>query len=122
MAGFLINTQPNTQDIVFQNTAITTGNGQALTVGGLKTLTVEIFGTATSGTINFQGMQASGTVTTIIGTLISNISMTQATSTSSISTTPSIWQFDITGLKTVQMNISAVSGGNITVQGTAVAA
>jgi hypothetical protein len=112
---------PYSQDVVFQNNVSVTGVGNTLTVNGMKTLLVEVFGTATSGTVNFMGASISGNYTSIIGTNVSNANLPFAASTSTVSATPQLWQFDLTGLKTVQMQIGAVAGGNIMVQGTVVA-
>ncbi|HOM03511.1 MAG TPA: hypothetical protein PLH43_11915, partial [Acetivibrio sp.] len=39
----------------FHNAATSTGNGTEFTVGNMKTLTIEIYGTSTSRTIEFYG-------------------------------------------------------------------
>jgi hypothetical protein len=100
----------------FQNAATTTGNGTAFVVGSYKTITVEIYGTSASRTVTFYGKSKSGTLRAIQGVRISDFTL--ATSTT---TTGEIWQFDITGLDYVVMDLTAVAGGNVSVKGTAVA-
>jgi hypothetical protein len=99
----------------FHNAATTTGNGTAFEVGAYKTLTVEIFGTSTGRTVTFYAKGPSGTLRALMGVKISDLS-------TSVNTTGTgeIWQFDITGLNQIVMDLTAVTGGNITVKGRAV--
>ncbi len=101
--------------VVFQNAVTAAGNGNTLTVNGMKTLTVEIFGTATSAQVNFMAASVSGTYTPITGTNLDGF--TQAVDVTSVSATPQLWQFDVTALASVQMQVASISGGSITVQG-----
>lgn len=105
-----------TADIVFQNAATTIVAGTIFMVGGYKTLTVEIYGTSTSRTVAFMGRGISGANRSIMGVKLSDFS-------TAISTTGTgeLWQFDITGLHSVFMDLQAVIGGNVTVQGRVVA-
>lgn len=104
------------QDVTLQNAATATGNGTALDVKGLKTLTVEVSGTSTSRTVIFEGASVSGTYYPITGVKLSDY--TSATQTTG---TGEVWQFDITGLVNVRARVSAVAGGNVSVKGKAVA-
>ena len=104
------------EEVTFQTAATVAAQGTALTVGGLKTLTVEIAGTSTSRTIAFQCAGPSGAYRTLTGVRLSDFAIASTTTT-----TDEIWQFDITGLVTVIMNLTAVAGGNVTVRGRAVA-
>ena len=103
-------------DLVFHDEATTTGNGTTYFVGASKTLTVEIYGTSTSRTISFYAISESGTIRPMMGVRMSDF----ATATST-TTTGEIWQFDITGLDSVMMDLTAVAGGNVSVKGRAVA-
>lgn len=102
------------QDVTFLDAVTSPGQG-TFTVGGYKTLTVEIYGTSTSRTVNFKATLASGAQIPITGVNLS--SMSTGTSTSG---TGEIWQFDVTGLNTVIMDLSAVSGGTVSIKGKAV--
>jgi hypothetical protein len=110
-----IQTRPVVKDIIFQDTATTTGNGTAFEVGAYKTLTIEIYGTSSSRTVTFYGKSESGTLRAITGIKLSDF--TTATSTTG---TGELWQFDITGLKYVVIDLTAVAGGNVSVKGRAV--
>jgi len=102
-------------DHTFHDAATSTGNGTALTVGSLKTLTIEIYGTSASRTITFYGKGTSGTLRALMGVNLSSL-------TTGINTTGTgeIWQFEVTGLEYVVMDLTAVAGGNVTVKGRAV--
>lgn len=100
----------------FHDEATVAADGTAFTVGGHTTLTVEITGTSTSRTVDFKGAGPDGTYRSISGVNLDGLA--SATSTTG---TGELWQFDITGLETVIMDLSAVSDGNVTVKGRAVA-
>lgn len=102
--------------ITFHDAAVAPADGAPLAVGGLKTLTVEIWGTSTSRTVEFKAAGPEGTYRLISGVRLSDLTI--ATSTTG---TAEFWQFDITGLAAVIMDLSAVAGGNVTVKGRAVA-
>jgi len=109
-------TSSNTTDVVFHDAATVPANGTVFTVGGYKTLTVEIYGTSTSRTIEFKARGPAGVDRALMGVRLSDLA-------TAISTTGTgeIWQFDITGLTSVFMNLSAVAGGNVSVKGKVVA-
>lgn len=113
---FIALTGSNVKDIIFHDAATVAGSGTIFDVGGYKTLTVEIYGTSTSRTVEFVARGPSGTDVALSGVNVS----TNAVATSTTGT-GEIWQFDITGLISVFMNLSAVAGGNVSVKGRAVA-
>lgn len=104
-----------TSSVILQPASSAVGVGNAFTVGSFKTLTIEIYGTSTSQTVQFQGMGPSGTPYPIVGTKLND-----GTTGSQSTALSQIWRFDITGLTSFQANLTAVSGGTVTVSGTAV--
>lgn len=105
-------TGSNTADVTFHDAATVAANGTVLTVNGYKTLTVEIYGTSTSRTVAFKGRGPSGEDRSLMGVNLSDFST--ATSTTG---TGELWQFDITGLTSVFMDLTSVSGGNVSIKG-----
>ena len=106
-------------EFTFHNSVTVASGGAEFAVGGHKTLTVHISGTSTSRTVEFKGRPPgapAGTYVPLMGIRLSDL--TPATSTTGNN---EVWQFDITGLEGVIMDLSAVSGGNVTVKGKAVA-
>lgn len=108
-------TGSNTQQVTLLNAATATGRGSDQPVGGNKTFTFEVFGTATSFTLQVEGKSISGTPFAIQVTNLNNM-----TSSTSI-TASGVYQVDVTGLVSVDANLTAVSGGNVTAQGKLVA-
>jgi hypothetical protein len=100
----------------FHDAATVAADGTPLTVGGGKTLLVEIWGTSVSRTVGFKGAGPEGTHWSIMGVNLG----TFATATSTTGT-GELWQFDVTGLVTVIMDLEAVAGGNVSVKGRLVA-
>ena len=113
--GVVINSTAVTA-ITFHDAATVAARGTVLTVGGLKALFVEISGTSASRTIAFEGAGASATYSAITGVRLADLAVATFTITSA-----EIWQFDVSGLVTVSMNLTAVAGGNVTITGRAVA-
>ena len=109
-------TGSNVTDATFHDEAVAAADGTVFTVGGNKTLTVEIYGTSTSRTVAFIGRGASSTDRALMGVKLSDLS-------TAISTTGTgeLWQFDITGLTSVLMDLQAIAGGNVSIKGKAVA-
>lgn len=103
-------------DVTLQNSASTTGNGTPLSVGNIKTLTLEISGTSSSQTIVFEGASTSGTYYAIQG-----IKLNDLTSNSQSTTLGELWQFDLTGLVSFRARISVITGGSVSVKGKGVA-
>lgn len=99
-------TRPTVTDVVLQNNASVIGNGTPLTVGGIKTVTVELTTTTTtSQTTVFEGSSTSGTFYSIQGTRLSDYTMaTQSTGLNEL------WQFDVTGLVSFRTRISNIVG------------
>jgi ribosomal 30S subunit maturation factor RimM len=111
-----VSTEANTEDVTFHDAAVVAADGTVYTVGNKKTLTVEIDGTSASRTVAFIGRGPADVDRAIMG--LNLTSMATAVSTTG---TGELWQFDITGLSAVFMDLQAVSGGNVTVKGRAVA-
>ncbi len=103
------------ENIVFQDASTSAGNGTSFEVGVYKTLTIEIYGTSSTRTVTFYGKGTSGTLRALMGVRMSDFSTAVSTTG-----TGEIWQFDTTGLEYVVMDLTAVSGGNVSVKGRAV--
>lgn len=103
-------------DITFHDAVTVAGVGTEFTVGGYKTLTVEIFGTSTSRQITFIGRGPAN-----YGRIISGVNLKDISVATSTTGNNELWQFDITGLLSISMNLESVAGGNVSVKGKAVA-
>jgi len=99
-----------TKDFLFQSAATTTGNGNLLTVYGNDIVTLEIYGTATSGTVVFEALMPSGAYYSIRG-----IRLYDYTIANQSIALDELWQIDTTGFVGIRARISAVAGGYITV-------
>lgn len=88
--------------------------GNPFVVGSYKKILLEVSGTSTSRTIVFEGMGPSNTPIAILGKKLSDGSTASQTTG-----TGELWSVDIEGLTTFQANLTAVSGGTVTVTGTA---
>lgn len=104
------------QNVTFQNGVTATGDGSIITVGGNKTLKVSIYGTATARTVNFYAINANSEKIALLGNNISTGNVASNTTGTSSET----WKFDVTALNQIYVNISAISGGNLTITGTLV--
>ncbi len=93
------------------------GNGKIFNVGRHKTLMVEVYGTATSRTVEFKGAGPGGTFYPIVGSKIAEPE-TKAVNTTGIG---ELWRFDVSGLMSVRMEITAIAGGYLAIKGRAVA-
>lgn len=102
--------------VVFHNEASSAADGATIPVDGNKTLTIEIWGTSATRNVAFMGIGPSGTARPING-----VNLTDFTVDVSTSGTGELWQFDVTGLTSVIMDLTAVSGGNVSVKGKLVA-
>jgi len=106
-------------DVEFHNAAATTGTGKRFEVKSYKTLTVEIYGSDdnTARTVTFYGVGPSKVSRALAGTNITAAPLAEAVSTTG---TGELWQFNITGLNEVIMELTAITGGIVIVKGRAV--
>ncbi|MBY0032506.1 MULTISPECIES: phage portal protein [Bacillus] len=101
-------------DVIFHENAAEAGEGSIFSAGAWKKLLVEITGTAESGRIAFWGRSISGKNVPIRG-----IRSEDGTSAAGTSGTDEVWSFDIAGFKEIVMEIKSISGGSLSVKGTA---
>jgi hypothetical protein len=104
-------------DFAFHTAATEAANGNPFYVYDYKTLTVEIYGSVenTARAVTFYGKGPSGTLRALKGLKLSDWS--SGTSTTG---TGELWQFDITGINSVTMDLTAITDGTVTVKGRAV--
>ncbi|MEC1336855.1 phage portal protein [Bacillus velezensis] len=101
-------------DVIFHENAAEAGEGSIFSAGAWKKLLVEITGTAESGHVAFWGRSISGKNVPIRG-----IRSGDGTSAAGTSGTEEVWSFDIAGFKEIVMEIQSISGGSLSVKGTA---
>ncbi|MCR9037808.1 phage portal protein [Bacillus sp. L381] len=101
-------------DVIFHEDTAETGEGIIFKAGTWKKLLVEITGTAESSQVAFWGRSISGKNVPIRG-----IRSDDGTSAAGTSGTEEVWTFDIAGFKEIVMEIKSISGGNLSVKGTA---
>ena len=101
-------------DVIFHENAAEAGEGSIFSAGAWKKLLVEITGTAESGHVAFWGRSISGKNVPIRG-----IKSDDGTSAAGTSGTEEVWSFDIAGFKEIVMEIKSISGGSLSVKGTA---
>ncbi|ASS61426.1 phage portal protein [Bacillus velezensis] len=101
-------------DVIFHENAAEAGVGSIFSAGAWKKLLVEITGTAESGHVAFWGRSISGKNVPIRG-----IRSDDGTSAAGTSGTEEVWSFDIAGFKEIVMEIKSISGGSLSVKGTA---
>ncbi|QBG55712.1 phage portal protein [Bacillus amyloliquefaciens] len=101
-------------DVIFHEDAAETGEGIIFKAGTWKKLLVEITGTAESSEVAFWGRSISGKNVPIRG-----IRSDDGTSAAATSGTEEVWTFDIAGFKEIVMEIKSISGGSLSVKGTA---
>ncbi|MED1920512.1 phage portal protein [Bacillus velezensis] len=101
-------------DVIFHENAAEAGEGSIFSAGAWKKLLVEITGTAESGHIAFWGRSISGKNVPIRG-----IRSDDGTSAAGTSGTEEVWSFDIAGFKEIVMEIKSISGGSLSIKGTA---
>ncbi|MEC0322135.1 phage-like element PBSX protein XepA [Bacillus subtilis] len=104
-----------TFDFVFHENAESAGEGAALPVDGAAHLLVEVFGTAEMSEVKFWGKSVSGQKLPIRG-----VKTDDATSALSTLGKAEAWAFDIKGFKEIIMEIVSITGGTLSVKGTAV--
>lgn len=101
-------------DVIFHEDAAETGDGIIFKASTWKKLLVEITGTAESSQVAFWGRSISGKNVPIRG-----IRSDDGTSAAGTSGTEEVWTFDIAGFKEIVMEIKSISGGSLSVKGTA---
>lgn len=101
-------------DVIFHENAAEAGEGSIFSAGAWKKLLVEITGTAESGHVAFWGRSISGKNVPIRG-----IRSDDGASAAGTSGTEEVWSFDIAGFKEIVMEIKSISGGSLSVKGTA---
>ncbi len=84
---------------------------KSIDVQGRDSLTLEIYGTATSAKVNFKCTSISNTARAIKGLRVADF----ATNVSG--GVAEIWQFNISGLKSFIVEVESVSGGKVSVEG-----
>lgn len=106
-------------DHKFHDESTAAKNGAFLDVKYFKTLTVEIFSSVANSarTITFYSKGPSGVLKALAGIKISVAPLTTAVSTTGTAET---WQFDITGLQKVYMDLTSITDGTVSVTGRAV--
>ena len=106
-----VSLQFETPSVTIHNAATVAADGNAVDVQALSTLNLQITGTATSFNLAFLG--------SVDGTNYSPISAMNL-KTFNLSTTAAvfneIWQIDTSSLKYIMADLTAVSGGNVTVK------
>ena len=110
-----IQTQGITTDIIFQNAVTANGNGTGISVGANRILRVSIYGTnVTTSTITFMMTNESGAPEPITGIKLNGL--LPLNSTTSLGET---YVFDVTGVLTVNMVLSNLTGtgASVTVKG-----
>lgn len=112
----LENVQFKTIDFTFHNATTSPSAGSEFNVGAYKDLTIEIIGTSTSRTVVFEAAGASGEFRPIQGARNSDLILGTQTTGNNES-----WTFSVTGQKKIRFRVYAVTGGNVTIKGTAVA-
>ena len=117
--GLYVDAQNRTLAVTFQDSATVAANGVSIPVGAYKNLTIEIYGTSTTRTVTFYGKGPSGTLRAIPG--VKQSGDTNFTMAMNTINNNELWQFDVTGLEYVIMDLTAVSGGNVSVKGRLVA-
>lgn len=99
---------------IFQDNSRVTGNGNVLTVGQETSLTIEIFGTVsnTARTITFYRKSRDGTLKSIRGVRTDTWDDAASTTETGVE-----WNFDITNGYQIVMDLTAITGGSLTVIG-----
>lgn len=110
------------KSVTLQSNAVATGNGTPYSSESPETLTFEISGTSTSRTVVFELAGPKGVYIAYPALKVGDTTYTPTTSTTGGSdTTPESWEVDIPANYSFRARISAISGGNISISGWAVA-
>ncbi|ARV44565.1 phage-like element PBSX protein XepA [Bacillus inaquosorum] len=105
----------NTFDHVFHENAESAGEGTALSANGASHLLVEVYGTAETSEVKFWGKSMSGQKLPIRG-----VKSDDASAACSTLGKAEAWAFDIKGFKEIIMEIASITGGTLSIKGTAV--
>jgi hypothetical protein len=100
----------NIENFVFQNAATATGNGNLLRVNKGDIVTLEIYGTATSGTVLFEALMPSGAYYSIRGIRLSDYTIANQSIALG-----ELWELNAENFIAIRARISAISGGYISV-------
>jgi hypothetical protein len=95
---------------LFQDATTATGNGELMRTNKADVVTLEITGTATSGTVIFEGLMPSGAYYAVRGTRLSD-----GTVASQSTSLDELWELDVKNYNAIRARIHAIAGGNITV-------
>ncbi|RPK07051.1 hypothetical protein BSBH6_00674 [Bacillus subtilis] len=105
----------NTFDHVFHENAESAGEGTALSANGASYLLVEVYGTAETSEVKFWGKSMSGQKLPIRG-----VKSDDASAACSTLGKAEAWTFDMKGFKEIIMEIASITGGTLSIKGTAV--
>ncbi|MGG1243625.1 phage portal protein [Bacillus cabrialesii] len=104
-----------TFDHVFHENAESAGEGTALSANGASHLLVEVYGTAETSEVKFWGKSMSGQKLPIRG-----VKSDDASAACSTLGKAEAWTFDMKGFKEIIMEIASITGGTLSIKGTAV--
>ncbi|WP_371017382.1 hypothetical protein [Pseudalkalibacillus sp. JSM 102089] len=104
-------------DVTLQNAVSATGNGTAHTPVNDVKLRLEINGTSTSRTINFEMASISGTYIPVTAFNITDPTKYGTSTTGGSNTTPEFWEVDVPAGFSFRARVSAITGGTVTVKG-----
>ncbi|MBU2660099.1 phage-like element PBSX protein XepA [Bacillus cabrialesii] len=104
-----------TFDHVFHENAESAGEGTALSANGASHLLVEVYGTAETSEVKFWGKSMSGQKLPIRG-----VKSDDASAACSTLGKAEAWAFDMKGFKEIIMEIASITGGTLSIKGTAV--
>ncbi|MED2945346.1 lysozyme [Bacillus swezeyi] len=107
--------EPQVTPFTFHDSINEPGDGEKLTVGSHRTLTIEITGDCTSREVKFYAVTQDEKKIVLEGINSSNHMF--GASTLGIN---EIWEFDIAGKTAVLLEVTKINGGSITIKGNAV--
>ena len=102
------------KDVTFHDEAIIPAAGEEVLVGPYNTLLIEVYGTSATRTLGFKGKSKSGTARSILGFKEGDATFTPATGTTG---TGELWKLDVSGLDSISIPLTVVTGGNVSVKG-----